>query len=144
MRSEVICRVQPRVQKWCRRKAMTKWIEWGSAIPNKQSFYPQPSGLLTLPIVSYLTSHRLLTLLLSGFETRIRPWLKSKSCVHNAQYASGLYRTVGVIRSQSLLVSLLFNFTYNNCDDGVKKTLSSFFLSVVPWLGPLIASCRCR
>lgn len=71
----------------------------GSASPNKQSFYPEPSGLLTLPIVGYLRSHRLLTLLLSGFETRIRPWLKSKSCVHNAQYASGHYRTLGVIRS---------------------------------------------
>lgn len=84
---------------WCRRKAKTRWIERGSASPHKQSFHPVPSGLLTLPIVGYLRSHRLLTLLLSGFETRIRPWLKSKSCVHNAQYASGHYRTLGVIRS---------------------------------------------
>lgn len=107
--------------KWCGRKAKTRWIERGSASSNKQSFYPEQSGLLTLPIVGYLCSHRLLTLLLSGFLTRIRPWLKSKSCVHNAQYASGHYRTLGVIRSQSLLVNLLFNFTNSSCDDNDDK-----------------------
>ncbi len=85
--------------KQCGGKAKTRWIERGSASPNKQSFYPEPSGLLTLPVVGYLRSHRLLTLLLTGFETRIRPWLKSKSCVHNAQCAGGHYRTLGVIRS---------------------------------------------
>lgn len=97
IRPNLLCSVEG--PKWCRRKAKTRWIERGSASPNKQSLYPEPSGLLTLSIVGYHCSHRLLTLLLSGFETRIRPELKSKSCVHNAQYASGHYRTLGVIRS---------------------------------------------
>lgn len=112
----------------------------GSGWPNKQSFYPEPSGLLTLLIVGYLRSHRLLTLLLSGFETRIRPWLKSKSCVHNAQYVSGHYRTLVVIRSHSLLVNLLFNFTNNSCDDPVGKKHTLFLSAVVTWSVPVIAS----
>lgn len=69
------------------------------ALTNKQGIYLELASPLTLPIVDYLGSHLLLTLLLSGFQTRIRQRLKSKSCVYNAQYARRLYGMLGVIRS---------------------------------------------
>lgn len=143
MRSDIICRVQRRVQNSVEEKAKTRWIEWGSASPNKQSFYPELSSLLTLPIAGYLCFYRLFTRLLTGFETRIRPWLKSKSCVHNAQYASRHYRTLNVIRSVPGLspcwsTCCLTSQTTAPITMMVVNTLLSV---VVVWLGSMIASC---
>lgn len=96
---DIICRVPLPVQNSTEERPRSDEERGGSAKPNKHSFYPQLSGLLTPGVVGYRHSDCLLILPLTGFGTKISAWLKSKSCVHNAQYGTRLYRSSAVIRA---------------------------------------------
>lgn len=98
----------------------------GEGSVNKYGFYLQLTGLLTL--VGYICFVLLLTLLLTGFETKIR--VLCSQCPVCKQTVQDSWCDHGWPRPHFLLVNLLFNLTNDSRgdNDGVKH---AWFLSVL-------------